>query len=197
MNEEIIIALIGPIAAGKGTAAEILIQKGYFPFNYGDVIYKERTAQGLREERKISNAVGAELRLLYGKDTIAKRIGEAIQLFREQKKSNKILIDGLRHPDEVAWVIDNLNAKVIGINASPEIRFERALKRNRDVDPKSPEVFLEVDLEDRTNISEHGNQTDKCLQLAHIVIENNDENIEEYKSKFYKALKDLNIDINS
>src|SRR5947207_8448422 len=117
-GKESIIAIIGPIAAGKGTAADLLIQQGYIPFNYGDVIFKERTARGLPEERKNSNAVGADLRLQFGNDIIARRIGESIQLYRDQGESGqKILIDGLRHPDEVTWVKENLGAHVIGITA--------------------------------------------------------------------------------
>jgi dephospho-CoA kinase len=187
-----IIALVGPIAAGKGTAAELLVQQGYAPFNYGDVIYEERTALGLKEERKISNAVGAGLRLKFGNDIIARRIADSIERFLEENQGQKILIDGLRHPDEVLWVKDNLGAQVIGVTASPEVRFARTLKRNRVVDPKSLEGFVEVDHEDRgVDSKTHENQSDQCVLLADIVIENNDDDLEEYKSKIHKGIQSL------
>ena len=193
-GKESIIAIVGPIAAGKGVAADLLIQQGYVPFNYGDVIFEERTRQGLKEERKISNAVGANLRLRFGNDIIARRIAESIQQFRDQRQGKKILIDGLRHPAEVAWVKENLGARVIGITAPPEVRYQRTLRRNREVDPKSPEGFNEVDQEDRgVDPNKHGNQTDASLQLADVIIENNGEDLEEYKRKFYEALESLSL----
>ena len=45
------------------------------------------------------------------------------------------------------------------------------------------------------SINEHKNrnQSDACLHLADVIIENNTENIEEYKREFYKALETLGI----
>ena len=194
-SEESVVALIGPIASGKGTVADLLInQEGYTPFNYGDVIFEERTRLGLKEERKNSNAVGASLRLRFGNDVIARKIAASIQKFRNQKLLQKILIDGLRHPDEIVWVKKNLGAQVVGINASQEVRYQRSVKRNRIVDPKLRADFNEVDEEDRgVNIQDHANQTDACLKLADIIIENNDEDIEEYIKKFREGLKALGI----
>ncbi len=194
-GKESIIVIVGPIAVGKGTAADLLRQQGYILFNYGDVLSKERADRGLKEERKVSIAVAADLRLRFGNDIIARRIAESIRQFRDQNLGQKIIIDGLRHPDEVAWVKENLGARVIGITASPEVRYQRALRRNRVVDPKSPEGFNEVDQEDRgITPNEHGNQTDACLHLADVIIENNGGNLEEYKRKFHEALKSLGIE---
>lgn len=193
-GKQSIIVIVGPIDAGKGTAADLLTQQGYISFKYGEVLAKERADRGLKDERGISIAVAADLRFRFGNDIIARRITESIQQFRDQNLGQKIIIDGLRHPDEVAWVKENLGACVIGITASPEVRYQRTLRRNRVVDPKSPEGFNEVDQQDRgVNPNEHGNQTDACLRLADVIIENNDENLEGYKRKFYEALKSFGI----
>lgn len=192
---ERIITLVGPIAAGKGTVADILLAQGYAPFNYGDVIYTERTKRGLKEERKNSNAVGAILRTEFGDDIIARKIGQSIREMREQKLLQKILIDGLRHPAEVTWVKENLGSKIIGITAPQEVRFERVLKRNRIVDPRSLDDFRIVDEEDRgVGASEHANQSDGCLALADVVINNDNEDVQEYIRKFYEALRELGIE---
>lgn len=103
------------------------------------------------------------------------------------------MIDGLRHPDEVIWAKKNLGAHIIGISASSDVRFQRVLRRNRIVDPKSPEGFAEIDQEDRQGLHEYGNQSDACLRLADIIIENNDEDIEGYKKRFNEALRSLSI----
>jgi len=193
MDDTTVIALVGPIAAGKGTAAELLIEQGYTPFNYGDIIYEERTARGLKEERKISNAVGADLRLQFGNDVIAKRLAKLIEAHQAKDTHRKILIDGLRHPEEVAWVKEHLGARVIGVTATPEVRYQRSLKRNRAVDPKSPEAFAEVDFEDRgIGSKNHENQSDSCLVVADIVIENNDDDLDAYIQKLHDALQTIN-----
>lgn len=192
---ESVITLVGPIAAGKGTVADILLAQGYTPFNYGDIIYIERTKRGLREERRNSNAVGAILRTQFGDDIIARKIGQSISEARGEKLLQKILIDGLRHPAEVSWVKENLGSQVIGITAPQEVRFERVLRRNRIVDPKSLEEFKAVDEEDRgIGASEHANQSDGCLTLADAVINNDNEDVKDYIRKFYNALKELGIE---
>ena len=191
-----VVALVGPIAAGKGTVAKIFIENGYVAFNYGDEIYKERTRRGLKEERKNSHAVALLLREEFGNEIIAIRLAEVINQYDWQKKERKILIDGLRHPDEVKWVKKNLMAKVLGVTAALEIRYQRALKRNAIVDPKSPEGFYEIDGEDRgIDPGLHGNHTDGCIQIADIVIENNGEDIEEYKNTFYESCSKIGVDI--
>lgn len=189
-----IVVLVGPIAAGKGTAAELLIEQGYVPFNYGDIIYEERTAQGLSEERKHSNAVGASLRLRFGNDIIAKRIAESVEHFRKNRSKDKILIDGLRHPDEVMWMKENMDARVLGITASPEVRFQRSLQRGRVVDPKSPDDFIEVDHIDRgLHAESHENKSDACLLVADVVIENNGDDLSEYLAKIRTGLENLGL----
>jgi dephospho-CoA kinase len=195
-NDDVVsvIAVVGPIAAGKGTAADLLVRHGYAPFNYGDIIYEERTARGLKEERKISNAVGADLRLQFGTNIIAKRLAAAVEKARGLQATPRVLIDGLRHPDEVAWVKEHMGAQVIGVTATSEVRFLRTLARNRVVDPKTLQGFAEVDQEDRgVDSQKHQNRSDECLLLADIVIENNDDDIEVYLRKLHQALHDLGI----
>jgi dephospho-CoA kinase len=156
------------------------------------VIYKERTALGLKEERKISNAVGAGLRSEFGNDVIARRLAESIEEHLEKEQGTKILIDGLRHPDEVAWVKEHLKAQILGVTASPEVRYERTLRRGRTVDPKSREGFTEVDHEDRgIGSKSHENQSDFCVLLADIVIENNTDDIGAYKTKVSEGIAHL------
>ena len=119
----------------------------------------------------------------------ARRLAESIEKFLEQKQRQKILIDGLRHPDEVTWVKENLQAQVIGVTASPEIRYERTLKRGHVVDSKSREGFTEVDYEDRGIGSKtHENQSDSCVLLADIVIGNNTDDLETCKKRISEGI---------
>lgn len=191
-----VVILVGPIAAGKGTVASILKEQKYTPFNYGDIIFTERTKRGLSEERKNSHAVALDLRIKYGNDIIAKKLSTLIDDFDWPDKERNILIDGLRHPDEVVWFKQNFGALVIGVTASPEVRFKRVLKRNAVVDPKNQTGFYEVDGEDRgVDVGENGNHTDACLVLADAVIENNGDDVKEYREKFFKTCEELGIKI--
>ncbi len=191
---EPIIAVVGPIAAGKGTAVNILLEAGFIAFNYGDIIGEERRKLGLPEERKNSNFVGAKLRSEFGKEVIAQRIGQEILRLKELQPRAKVLIDGLRHPAEVLWVKEHLGVKIIGITASLDLRFQRSLKRNRAVDPKSRSEFKEVDGIDRGILSnEYQNQSDACLALADFVIDNDGEDIQVYTAKIKEILRTLGV----
>lgn len=186
------VILVGPIASGKGTVAEWLKKDGYVSFSYGDLIGIERVARGLPAERKYSNLVGAIMRLEFGNEIFAKKISQLIDEHIKNNLGNKILIDGLRHPDEIEFLKKKLGAKVIGVTASQEIRYQRVLARKSVWDPTSLKEFREVDIVDRgVNADSHENQSDACLASADVVIENNGDNIEVYKKHFLKHAKNL------
>lgn len=190
------IALVGPIAGGKGTVAEFLIRKGYSHFTYGEEVKKEILRRGLPLERAVYQDVSDSLRLEFGNAILAKRMADSVEQERLQGRAEKAIIDGLRHPDEVTWLKEHNRAYVIGVTASPETRFQRLLERSRPSDPITREGFYIADNRDRgIDQPEYGQQGDACLSVADILIENTETN-ESLEGKLREALVNLGIEGN-
>ena len=167
------IAVIGPIAGGKGSIGELLINRGYSQFTYRAEVQKEVLRRGLPLERAAFQDVSDSLRVEFGADILARRIAASIEQARSQGSAEKAIIDGLRHPHEVQWVKDNFRTRVIGVTAPPEIRFQRLLTRARGSDTLTREGFELSDRRDRgIGQPEYGQQGDACLPLADFLIEN-------------------------
>lgn len=167
------IALVGPIASGKGHISELLISRGFSHFTYGDEVRKELRQRGLPHERSVYQDVSDILRVEHGSAILAQRIAAEIQGERQQGRANKSIIDGLRHPDEVEWLKRSFNTKVLGVTAPPELRYQRLRGRARPSDPDTRDGFDIAEQRDRgVGQPEFGNHVDACLSLADLVIEN-------------------------
>ena len=167
------IALVGPIASGKGHISELLKGRGFAHFTYGDEVRKEIHRRGLPLERSVYQDVSDILRVEHGTPVLAQRIAREIEVERQQGRANKAIIDGLRHPDEVAWLKTGFNTKVLGVIAPPEVRFQRLLDRARPSDPATRDGFDVVEQRDRgIGQPDFGNHVDACLSLSDIIIEN-------------------------
>jgi dephospho-CoA kinase len=188
------IALVGPIASGKGHISELLKSRGFAHFTYGDEVRKEISLRGLPLERRVYQDVSDILRIEQGTPILAQRIASEIQRERQQGRANKAIIDGLRHPDEVEWLKTHFNTKVLGVTAPPELRFQRLLDRARPSDPGTREGFDVVEQRDRgVGQPDFGNHVDASLRLADIVIENT-ETPDILEGKLNLALVSLGIE---
>ncbi|HXS15142.1 MAG TPA: AAA family ATPase [Candidatus Saccharimonadales bacterium] len=167
------IALVGPIASGKGAISELLIKKGYAHFTYGDEVRKEIDRRGLPIERSVYQDVSDDLRVSLGTEVLAQRIAVSIEEKRANGQAEKALIDGLRHPDEVKWLKEHFSTVVIGVTAPIDVRYERLRRRGRPSDPTTRIDFDRAERRDR-GVGEpaFGNRVDDCLPLADIILEN-------------------------
>ena len=130
-----VIGLVGPMASGKGLVADYLVSQGYTYFRLSDVIKEEITKRKLPTDRKTFQDLGNELRKNFGSDILVKRIFE-------KNPEGKIVLDGIRNPGEVKYLKTTLQAEIIGINATPEKRYQFVQARKRSMDPKTWEEFF-------------------------------------------------------
>lgn len=189
-----IVGFTGPLAGGKSTLADRLMQKGYVYVSLSDEVRKEAARRGLPMIREVLQDVGDSLRVKFGNEVLAQRIGILIDEVREQGQTEKIVVDGLRNPGEINWLKEYFGMHVVGVVADPNIRFERMLKRAGASDPVTREDFDKVESRDRgVGQAEYGNQTDACLALADTIIENNG-TLEELDVSLREALISLGIE---
>lgn len=168
--ERKVIAVVGPIASGKGSLIKLLEEKGYECLSLSDVVREKTKAWGLDLTRKNLQDVGDKLRQKFGATILAELATQQIKKYPEKK----FVVDSVRNPSELSYIKTHFNAFVIGITASARKRFELMQKRGREWDPKTYEEFKELEERDRgVGQEEHGQQVEKCLAMADVVINNN------------------------
>lgn len=166
-----VIALIGLPGAGKGAVSDILKEKGFRHIATGDMVREEaiRRGVGIDERYKlheIANAIQAE----GGPEALAKMVIEKIRASVEKVW----VVDGIRHPAQVAELKRVINALILGITASRTVLTERILGRGRAGDPKTPkEVSDLLEREWDPGIATYGIQVGQCMPMADRIIENN------------------------
>lgn len=169
--DRIVIGLTGSLSAGKGTLAKYLIDFGFNHQVLSDRIRDEIRSRGQEITRTLLQDVGNELRENYGGAVLAERTARLLTDIKDN-----IVIDGVRNPDELFFLKENLNAKIIGVDAPREKRLEWYLARakERGEDGTTAEDFKKHDDRDfGINEPGFGQQVKKCLDLADIVIWNN------------------------
>ena len=169
-----IIALTGPIRAGKSSVLKLLEEKGYRGYKFSDLINKEIEKRGEKIQRRLQQEVGNEFRKRFGGNYWAKEILK----IAKKDKSKYIVVDGIRNPDEIKYLKDR-GAFIIGINADYKTRKKRYLTNLKISDPKSKKEFDRIEKKDRGIKEEYfGQQVSESLKLADVVIINNWDNLD-------------------
>lgn len=98
-----------------------------------------------------------------------------------KKDSRIVLINGVRHPDEILAIRSHStagNVTILGVDASRETRFERVVKRQRPSDPKTWEEFIICDIRENGDPNrKEGQQNYQCLVMSDLTILNNTNNL--------------------
>lgn len=133
-----IIGLVGMPGAGKGVIREILHRYGFPVVIMGDEVRAEAKRRNMEPTPENLGKIMLQIRSEEGSEAIARRCIPKIKTLG----STVVIVDGLRSLHEVREFRREFpNFKVIAIHASPKIRFERLLKRDRSDDPKDWETF--------------------------------------------------------
>lgn len=120
-----ILGVAGSFAAGKGTVVDYLVAgKGFAHYSASGFITEEIIRRELPVNRDSMIIVANDLRQKYGPTYIVDSLYE-----RAQAAGGNVIIESLRAVAEVKR-IQELGGFVIGVDASPEVRYERAVSRN-------------------------------------------------------------------
>ncbi len=193
------IGLTGRIAAGKGQVAEYFKNLGFEYTSLSNAVREEAKNKNIEPTRENLQNLGNELRIAEGAGVLAKRISSKFKLNKDY------VIDGIRNPAEVNhfrsledFYYVSINGvkscetfHLISIDANRTVRYERAMKRNKESDPKNLEDFIIADNRDFGEKDLSGQQVAACMVMAdyHIL---NDFTAEEFNKRIeeiYEKIK--------
>ena len=179
---KIVIGVTGTKAAGKDEFVKILENYGFHAFSLADIVREEAEGRGLPLTTENLQDVGNELRKLHGNAILAEMTTKKISKLQE---ASRIVINSIRNPAEVKFFQKQFGDRffLIGIDADPEIRRERYLKR----EGVKPENFEKDNRRDLGEKESYGQQVKKCLEMAQEIIYNNG-TLEELRKKAKEVL---------
>lgn len=180
-NKNIIIGITGAFGSGKSTAAAFFASNGFKIISLSNFLEEEAKKRGFKKiTRKILQDLGNEFREKYSSGVLAKKALQAIG----ENKITKVVIDGIRNPDEIEVLRKNKNFKLLAIISDREVRFKRLQKVKRR-EELTRELFSKLDHRDfGLGQKKTGLHVSLCIALADNFITNN-QNLDD----FYKELK--------
>ncbi len=135
-----VIGIVGPIGAGKDSAADYIAEKyGYTIFSFRDIIKDLMDKAGIEATREKMQAFSREQRDKYGEEIFSKAILAKII----ETKCEKAIVKELRTAGDIKIIKSHFknDMKIIKVVATKEVRFERMRSRSRTGDPITLEEF--------------------------------------------------------
>ena len=121
-RDRVIIGLVGLPGAGKTTVAHYLKQYGFTCVTLSDFIKQEAQKEGVSDfTREILQNYGNRMRSQQGPAILVEK---AIAVLQKQK-AKKIVIDGIRNIYEVEYLQTANHFILVGVTASPKVRYGR------------------------------------------------------------------------
>ncbi|MEM1535595.1 MAG: AAA family ATPase [Candidatus Pacearchaeota archaeon] len=136
-----IIGITGTMGSGKDTIANFFVKKGFKKIVMSDFLREIEKHRKIKPTRRNLRKLQLEIRKKYGEDILIDMLLSEIV----KKNLKNVVISGLRTAADIKFAKKKLKAKIIFVDAKPEIRFLRIKKRARPGDPKSYDEFLHED----------------------------------------------------
>lgn len=175
----IIIGITGTLGAGKGTIVSFLKKKGFKHFSAREYIATQVKKEGLEVTRSTLFTVANKLRRKYGPSHVAE------ELFQDARKSKKnAVIESLRTPGEIESLKTKGNFYLFAVDASPELRYQRIVKRGSETDKIGYKEFVQNEKREMSSKDPTKQNLQKCISMADFSFDNN------------KSIKDLENQVN-
>jgi uncharacterized protein YprB with RNaseH-like and TPR domain/predicted nuclease with RNAse H fold/dephospho-CoA kinase len=134
-SSPLVVGFSGRIAAGKTTAANGIERLGFRYVRFSQIIDDIIIAEGLVPNRGLRQETGWRVHVEKGQKWLCE------QVLRRVEGADKIVIDGLRFPEDHAYFFERFGTRFmhIHVDASPELRAVRLHAAGLDVDFESLE----------------------------------------------------------
>lgn len=163
-----IIGITGSFGAGKGVVVEYLVgERGFKHYSASGFIKEEIARRGLPVDRDSMITIGNELRAAHGPAYIVEALYD-----RASAAGGDAVIESLRAVAE-ARKIKELGGFVLGVDADPKLRYERAFARGSEKDHVSFEKWLSQEQEESNPDDPHKQHVFGALRESDAVVVNN------------------------
>ncbi len=170
-NKKIILALVGGLASGKGTVVKYLKERHSAScYRFSTIVRDLLKRLYLPDSRENMQLISTAIRQYFGEDIIAKAIAGDIA----NDKNKIIVVDGARRMEDIKYLAQMENFKLVRVVADPKIRHQRIVLRQENPDDanKTYEEFL------ADHKKEADSQVPIVMEQADLEI-NNDGNLED------------------
>ena len=163
MDKKIIIGITGTLSAGKDTAAEYLINKGFKHYSLSAVLREIMKKEGVPIKQPEMTNFGNKLREERSHGYLVEQI--------KDKLVGNVVVSSIRQSGEVEALKNLGDFYLIFVDAPIEERFRRLQKRNRGDDPQSLEELKQIEGIQMTG-SGGGMNLQKCRETSDFEINN-------------------------
>lgn len=164
-----IIGLTGSFGAGKGVVVEYLKKKGFVHYSAREFIFAEARRRGMDPAlgREVTIPVANDMRAKHGPSYIVE------SLFKlAQQNEHNVVIESLRAVAEVRFIKEH-GGLVVGVDAPPELRYERILKRGSETDHVSYDEWREQEIQESNPDDPTKQDIFGALKESDVVFQNN------------------------
>jgi len=161
-----IIGLTGKNAAGKGEVAKVLASGGFEQFSLSDELRRVLEDRGIEPSRDALIEGGRRIRREQGLDALARRVAQQFTNGLNQ------VVDSIRNPEEVRFLRTLKNFYLLAVEASADVRFERARVRARPGDAIDIESFEEAEKRELVSDDPSAQQLIETIKMADFTLEN-------------------------
>ena len=164
-----IIGITGTLGAGKGTIVDYLIQHyGFKHYSVRGYLIEEAKRRGMELNRDTYVVVANDLRAKHGPSYITDQL-----YLQAAENGDNAVIESVRTPGEVESLRKHEHFLLFGVDADPEIRYERVVNRASETDQISFDTFIENEQREMSSTDPNHQNIGKCMQMADYVFMNN------------------------
>jgi dephospho-CoA kinase len=162
-----IVGLTGSFGAGKGFVADYLVnEKEFAHFSARTFIIGELERRGLEVNRDTMTTVANDLRATHGPTYIFEQL---VQMAKDH--GGDVVIESIRAVAEAKYIKEQ-GGVVLGIDADPQVRYERIVKRGSETDHVTFEEWRAQELRESNPDDPTKQDIFGALKLSDVIIMN-------------------------